>query len=206
MTLNTAARAACPIFHADGRSGGRERGDDGEFMTSTSDKLHFIQSRRSIRSYKPGTIGKDTIQKLLEAAMAAPSAVARDPWRFVVIQNPDMLASLAGNLSNGGMLHDAGLCIAVCADLEAAHDRQLSYALQDCSAAIENMLLAATALGLGSCWLGVHPREERMAKIKSLLGLPDPVIPVSCVAFGHPGEEKPPRTRFKPDLVHWERW
>jgi nitroreductase len=170
------------------------------------DKLRFIFGRRSIRAYAPGAISESEINQLLQAAMAAPSAVAKDPWRFVVIRQPETLAALAAALPNGGMLAAAPLGIIVCGDLEAAHDRQLSYLLQDCSAAIENLLLAAHALGLGACWLGVHPREDRMAKLKKILSLPAPVIPVAGIAIGRPGEEKEPRTRFNRDYVHWEKW
>jgi nitroreductase len=173
---------------------------------NTSDPLHFIYGRRSIRVFEPGTVSEPVITQVLESAMAAPSAVAKDPWRFVVSQKSDMLAALASVLTNGAMLNTASLCITVCADLEAAHDRQLSYALQDCSAATENLLLAVHALGLGACWLGVHPREDKIIKVKEILGLPAQVIPVSCIAIGHHGEEKPARTRFNPDFVHWEQW
>jgi nitroreductase len=173
---------------------------------NTSEPLQLIFGRRSIRVFEPGTVSGSVITQLLEAAMAAPSAVAKDPWRFVVSQKPDMLAALASVLTNGSMLNTASLCITVCADLEAAHDRQLSYALQDCSAATENLLLAVHALGLGACWLGVHPREDKILKVKEILGLPAQVIPMSCHAIGYPGEEKPARTRFNPDFVHWEQW
>lgn len=172
----------------------------------TEDPLQFIFGRRSIRSFKPGEVDEATVTTLLEAAMAAPSAVAKDPWRFVVIRSPETLTSLAGILSNGSMLKSASLCIAICTDLDAAHDRQLSYALQDCSAAIENLLLAVHTLGLGACWLGVHPREERIRRLREILALPAQVIPVACVAIGHPGEVKEPRTRFNPAYVHHERW
>jgi len=173
---------------------------------NTQEQIEFLQSRRSIRTYKPGPVSNADVTTLLQAAMAAPSAVAKDPWRFVVVSNPATLASLSSVLSNGAMLNTAGLCIAVCAEVEAAHDRQLSYALQDCSAAIENLLLAAHALGLGACWLGVHPREDKIARVRTILGLPAPVLPVSCIAVGLPGEQKKPRTRFNPDYVHWEKW
>ena len=138
--------------------------------------------------------------------MAAPSAVAKDPWRFVVIRNKETLRAIAAALPNGGMLATAPLGIIVCGDLDAAHDRQLSYLLQDCSAAIENLLLAAHALGLGACWLGVHPREDRMWKLEELLALPASIIPVACVALGHPGEKKEPRSQFNPAYVHREKW
>ncbi|HON06620.1 MAG TPA: nitroreductase family protein, partial [Verrucomicrobiota bacterium] len=80
------------------------------------------------------------------------------------------------------------------------------YMLQDCAAAIENLLLAAHILGLGACWLGVHPRENRIKAIKEILGLPENIIPVSVVAVGKPGETKEPRTRYKAEKVHYERW
>ena len=138
--------------------------------------------------------------------MAAPSAVAKDPWRFVVIRKKETLSAIAAALPNGGMLATAPLGIIVCGDLDAAHDRQLSYLLQDCSAAIENLLLCAHALGLGACWLGVHPREDRVNKLKALLSLPAPVIPVAAIAIGRPGEIKEARTRFKAEYVHREKW
>ena len=168
--------------------------------------LDAILGRRSIRVYAPGPIGEDTVRRLLEAAMAAPSAVARDPWRFVVVRDRPTLQRMAEALPNGQMIGDAELGIAVCGDLEAAHDRQLSYLLQDCSAAIENLLLAAHALGLGACWLGVHPREDRIRKLSELLRLPPHVLPVSCIALGHPGEQKEARTRYREEFVHRDRW
>ncbi|MGB9604105.1 MAG: nitroreductase family protein [Verrucomicrobiia bacterium] len=168
--------------------------------------LDFIFGRRSIRVFLPGEVTDEQVKILLEAAMAAPSAVAKDPWRFVVIRNRGTLRRIADVLPNGKMLADAAVGIVVCGDIEAAHDRQLSYLLQDCSAAIENLLLAAHILGLGACWLGVHPRENRIKAIKQILGLPEQVIPVSAIAIGKPGEIKEPRTRYSADKVHYERW
>jgi nitroreductase len=173
---------------------------------ATNLKLGFIFGRRSIRVYGPKEVGDELVQKLLEAAMAAPSAVAKDPWRFVVIRSKGMLCRIAAELPNGGMLADAAVGIALCGDLEAAHDRQLSYLLQDCSAAMENLLIAAHVIGLGACWLGVHPREKRVAALREILRLPPSVLPVACVAIGWPGEQKEPRTRFRQEYVHRETW
>jgi len=170
------------------------------------DKFQFLLGRRSIRVFAPGEVSEAAITQLLQAAMAAPSAVAKDPWRFVVLRQRETLAALAAALPNGAFLATAPLGIIVCGDLEAAHDRQLSYLLQDCAAAIENLLLCAHALGLGACWLGVHPREERVRKLKEILGLPASVIPVAGIVVGRPGEDKEPRTRFNPRYVHWEKW
>ncbi|MGQ9589659.1 MAG: nitroreductase family protein [Planctomycetota bacterium] len=169
-------------------------------------KLRWIFARRSIRAYEDRPVPDDLVRDLLEAAMAAPSAVAKDPWRFVVVRNRDTLRAIAAGLPNGKMLADAAVGIAVCGDLSAAHDRQLSYLLQDTSAAIENLLLAASALGLGACWLGVHPREDRIALVRKSLGLPADAVPVSVVAVGWPAEKKEPRTRYDESKVHRERW
>ncbi len=171
-----------------------------------NDKLQFLRGRRSIRTYALGDISEVAIRQMLEAAMAAPSAVGKDPWRFVVIRKRDTLNAMAAALPNGNMIATAPLGMVVCGELDAAHDRQLSYLLQDCSAAIENLLLSAHALGLGACWLGIHPRADRIQKIQDLLALPETILPIAGIAIGHPGELKEPRTRFNRDYVHWEQW
>lgn len=168
--------------------------------------LKCIFGRRSIRVFVPGDVPEADLKRMLEAAMAAPSAVAKDPWRFVVVRDRAMLGRMAEVLSNGQMLLSAALAVVVCGDLEAAHDRQLSYLLQDCSAAIENFLLAAHALGFGTCWLGIHPREHRIERIRHLLELPGHVVPVAAIAVGRPGEHKEPRTRYREQYVHREKW
>lgn len=174
--------------------------------TTRDDKLSFIFGRRSIRVYSPGAVSEATVTNLLEAAMAAPSAMTKDPWRFVVIRQTPTLVQMAGILPGGKMLATASLAVVACGDLEAALDRQLSYLLQDCSASIQNLLLAAHALGLGACWVGVHPSEEAMRRLKGLLSLPAPVLPIAVVALGLPGEQPAPRTRHNPDYVHFEKW
>ena len=171
-----------------------------------NNKLSFIFSRRSVRAYQPTEVDPELVQDLLESAMAAPSAVAKDPWEFIVIRQRSTLARIASGLPNGGLLADAAVGIVVCGDLTRAHDRQLSYLLQDCSAAIENLLLAAQTLGLGACWLGVHPREERVAHVRTLLGVPAEVLPVAVISLGWPGEAPAPRTRYRAEAVHYETW
>ena len=170
------------------------------------EQLSRILGRRSIRSYQTARIDDDRIEAMLRAAMAAPSACATDPWRFVVVRDPSTLQRLAEGLPNGTMLGSAAAGIVVCGDQDAAHDRQISYLLQDCSAAIENILLAAHMLGLGACWLGVHPRMERVAHVAKTLSIPEPVVPVACLALGYPAESKESRTRYKAENVHHEKW
>lgn len=169
-------------------------------------KLDLIFKRRSVRQYEERTIPDKVLGDILKAAMAAPSACAKDPWHFIVVKDWKMLEAIAEGLPNGKMLGKANAGIVVCGDIEKAHDKQLSYLLQDCSASIENLLLAANALGIGACWLGVHPREERGEHISKLLGIPDSVVPVSVISLGYPAEEKEARTRYSESAVHYEKW
>lgn len=164
--------------------------------------LETIFARRSIRKYTDEPVAEEQVRKLLEAAMAAPSASNRQPWHFVVVQDRGQLRRLAEAHPYGRMQAEAALSIAVCAD------RALSprHWVQDCSAATENLLLAATALGLGSVWLGVYPDAERAAGVKEVLGIPEGIEVLCLVAIGHPAEEKPPRTQYNPQRVHRDRW
>jgi len=169
-------------------------------------KLDIIFARRSIRLFRQDAVSNAVVRDLLEAAMAAPSACAKDPWRFVVVRRRETLDTIAAGLPNGKMLTQAPLGIVVCGDLTMAHGNELSYLLQDCSAAIENLLLAAATMALGACWLGVHPRAERIDLLRRLLLLPESVIPICVIALGLPGEVKPARTRYREDLIHREMW
>jgi nitroreductase len=103
------------------------------------------------------------------------------------------------------MLREAPLCIVVCAE-PAKQIATDGYWIQDCSAATQNILLAATDLGLGSCWLGLHPSEGRPEAMRDLLGTPDTIIPMAAIALGHPAETQPPSERYDAERVHWEGW
>ncbi len=172
-----------------------------------NDKILPLLGRRSVRAFLPGAaVSDDDVRALLEAAMAAPSAMARDPWRFLVLRERADLAALADLLPHGQMLRQAALGIVVCGDPAQAHRQELSYLLQDCSAAVENLLLAAHLLGLGAVWLGVHPNEDRVTGIRRQFGVPGTILPVAAIAVGRPAEAPEPRTRFNPDFVRTGRW
>ena len=168
--------------------------------------LNLLFARRSVRRYAPGEIADATLRDLLEAAMAAPSACCKDPAEFIVVRDQARREALAAVLPNGQMLPQAPVAIVVCGDLQRAHSGELSYLLQDCSAAIENLLLAAHALGLGACWLGVHPRSERLTQLAAMFGLPSHIVPVAVIALGRPAETPAPRTRWRAEAVHQESW
>ncbi len=171
-----------------------------------NDQVRAILARRSIRRFRPQPVAEEDIRELLKAAMAAPSAAASDPWQFVVLRDPSMLVRLSEGLPHGRHLAQAPLGILVCGDTELAHHKQLAYLLQDCSAAIENLLLAASMMGLGACWLGVHPNAQRVNCVRRLFTLPQAIVPVAVVAVGHPDEQPRSRTRFREEAVHWEMW
>ncbi|MCK5803718.1 MAG: nitroreductase family protein [Lentisphaeria bacterium] len=162
--------------------------------------------RRSVRAYTEVPVSDEAVQDLLEAAMSAPSACAKDPWEFILVRDAGRRSEIAAALPNGGMLSDAPLGIVVCGDLNRAHAGELSYMLQDCSAAIENLLLASSMLGLGAVWLGVHPRADRVARLRELFGLPESVVPIACIALGYPVAPSEPRTRYSVEYVHNEEW
>lgn len=169
-------------------------------------QLSPIWQRRSVRRYQSVPVPEAVVHDLLAAAMAAPSAAATDPWRFVVVRRSELLVGMAELLPYGKMLASAPVAVVVAGDEQAALSRQLSYLLQDCSAAIENLLLAASLLGLGSCWLGVHPRAEHINGLRALLQIPPTVIPVGCISLGYPAEFPEPRTRFNSAYVHEDIW
>ncbi len=169
-------------------------------------ELNFIFSRRSVRSYTKEDIPAQLLTDLLAAGMAAPSAKAKDPWHFILVQEPSRLRKIAKILPHGRMIRHAKAGIIVCGDLDQAHDQQESYMLQDCSAAIENILLAATTLGLGSCWLGIHPRKERMKDCSQLFSLPEHIIPIGGISLGWPEKTPETRTRLKQENIHTEQW
>jgi nitroreductase len=169
-------------------------------------KLQPLFARRSTRRFTDQPVEEGLLRDLLEAAMAAPSAVAKDPWHFILIQNPQILARLATGMTNGRFLAQAAAGIAICGDLQRAHEGELSFLLQDCSAATENILIAATLLGLGACWLGVHPWEDRIQMVREVLHVPAGIVPVCMVAIGWPAQRTEARTRFRNNALHVEHW
>ena len=174
--------------------------------TTTSTPLDFLLGRRSIRVYSPGEVSEAAVTRLLEAAMVAPCAMTKDPWRFVTVRDKQTLSTLATLHPGAAMLSSAALAVVVCGDLDAAFERHISYLLQDCSAATENLLLAAHAQGLGACWVGIHPGEPLIKRARELLSLPASFVPVAVVSLGQPGEQLPARTRYNAGYVHREKW
>lgn len=164
--------------------------------------LESIMNRRSIRRYTDEPVGEETLNKLLECAMLAPSAMNAQPWYFVVVDDRNVLDALRANHPYAGMLQSAPMCIAVC----AKEGSIVGYYQQDCAAATMNILIAAKEMGLGTCWMGVAPRKERMDAIKKVLELPDDISAFNLIALGHPAEEPARPDRFDAARVHHNKW
>ena len=162
-----------------------------------------IMTRRSVRAYTAQPVPDDAIKELLAAAMNAPSASNQQPWQFVVVTERKQLNALTTVLPYGQMLKGAPLAIAVCGDRQLQSEE---YWVQDCSAATQNLLLAAHAKGLGAVWLGVYPRSEHVAGISKLFNLPAHVIPLCVVSMGYPLESQPPVRRYNEARIHYDQW
>jgi nitroreductase len=173
-------------------------------MENKHTALETILSRRSIRSYTDRMLNDAVFEHLLKAAMAAPSAHNQQPWEFVVIDDRKLLDAIPEFHPYSKMLRQAPAAIVVCARSSGLKSDE--FWPQDCAAATENILLAATALGLGSVWLGVYPKEPLMKGLRALLGLPDDIVPFSIVSLGYPAETKKPSDRYDPARVHKNGW
>ncbi|MFC1873455.1 nitroreductase family protein [Chloroflexota bacterium] len=167
--------------------------------------MEAILSRRSIRKYTLEAVSQKLIDKLLAAAMSAPSAGNEQPWQFLVINDRSILAEVPNYHPFSKMVPEASVAILVCGDLSLEKTKLGSWA-QDCLAAVENILIAARAYGLGVVWLGVYPIKERMDGMRKLCGLPQNVMPLALVPVGYPAEEKPPANRYDPSRIHYNLW
>ncbi len=163
-----------------------------------------VLSRRSIRAYTSEPVDDDHVERLLRAAMAAPSAGNQQPWHFVVLRGREIMRAVSGVHPYSKMLLQAPVAVLVCGDPGAGTWPQ--YWEQDCAAATQNLLIEAELLGLGAVWLGVHPLAERVEGIRALLGIPATVVPFAIVPVGWPAERKRPSDRYDPARIHSERW
>jgi nitroreductase len=166
------------------------------------DALEALFTRRSVRQYTDEPISKEDVKTILEAGMNAPSANNRQPWQFIVVDDRAKLNSIMQVHPYSRMLAQAPMAIIVCADTNLSG----SYWQQDCSAATENILLAARALNLGTVWLGVYPNKQRVTGIKKLFNIPKHIEPLNILALGHPAVEQGRVNRYDPDRIHTNTW
>ena len=160
------------------------------------DVFEAIYNCRSIRKFEPKPVEKEKVQEMLKSAMYAPSARNTQSWQFIVITDKELLDALMRVHPYAAMLAEAPLAILVCGDKTA--EAMEGYLNTNCSAATQNILLAAYALGPGSVWLGVYPRQERIKGITGVLKLPEHILPISLIALGYPAERTVKPERFLP--------
>jgi nitroreductase len=166
--------------------------------------MDAIVNRRSIRKYTSEPVSDESLHKILEAAMCAPTAGNQRPWHFVVIRDRAVLNHLANLSQFSHMLSQCSLAIVVCGDLDA--QKFEGYWVQDCSAATQNILTMVVELGLGAVWLGVYPLEDRIDFVSKTLELPVNILPLNVISIGHPAEVKPKTERFDPSRLHYNKW
>ena len=169
--------------------------------------IRTVMTRSSVRAFLDKPVSDETVELLLKAAMAAPSAKNSQPWAFVVIRDREQLEKLGASLPNAKMTATAPAAVAVCGVLgKALPGEAREYWIQDAAAATENFLLAAHALGLGAVWTGVHPISERIAILKNVLRLPEDVQPFCLIPFGYPAEPAAAKDKWDPAAVHQDIW
>ena len=166
--------------------------------------LDNIATRTSVRDYEARPVEKEKIEKMLRAAMAAPTAMNKQPWHFVVVDQRNVLDALAGANPYAKMLKKAPLAIVVCGNTDKMIEGGgRDFWIQDASAATENLLLAAHAMGLGAVWTGAYPSEERCISISKVLSLSDNLIPLNMIVVGYPAEQPQPKQKFKEENISY---
>ena len=171
-----------------------------------NEALNVIYTRRSVRSFTGEAIAREDLMKILRAGMSSPSAVNIQPWSFIVVTKREALDELCERLPYAKMLDKAGAAIVVCGipDKDAVYSGK--YWVMDCSAASENILLAAHALALGAVWTAVYVDEERVRNVRKILHIPDNIIPLNVIPIGVPKGKGSAIDKFKEENIHWEEW
>ncbi len=168
------------------------------------DALEVIFNRRSVRKYKSDEVSDEQINILLKAAMLAPSAKNMQPWEFIVVKSQETRNAIANAHPNAAMVKDAPVAIVVCGDTQK--EAFAGYWQQDCSAATQNILLSAHALGLGTVWTGVYPKPDRHESIRKMFNIPAHIIPLCVIAVGYANQDLPEVNRFDTSKIIYETY
>ena len=172
-----------------------------------NDTLKTIFSRKSIRSYKDEPVSKEKLEMLIKAGMAAPTAVDKRPWEYIVITDRKVLKQLADALPYAKMASTAAAAIIVGGDVRKQWGGlESDYWIMDCSAATENILLAAESMGLGAVWTAIYPEDARIRAVRQILGIPPHIVPLNLVPVGVPAGREKPKDKYNPAQIHWNRW
>ena len=172
-----------------------------------NDTLKTIFARKSVRSYRTEAVSDEKLQMLVRAGMAAPTAVDKRPWEFVVVTDRAVLKQLADALPYAKMAERAAAAIVVGGDVRRQWGGMESdYWIMDCSAATQNILLAAESMGLGAVWTAVYPEDSRVRAVRQILGIPPHVVPLNVIPVGVPSGREKPKDKYDPKQIHWNKW
>lgn len=170
-----------------------------------NDTLKTIHSRKSVRSYSEKPVSNDELLTLVKAGMAAPTGKNVQPWEFVILTDREKLDSLAEVLPYAKMLKGASSAIVVCGNDDTENGGSFYWYL-DCSAAAQNILLAAESMGLGAVWTAAYPYEDRMSPVSETLELPLNIKPLCVIPIGYPRTESKPKDKFKAEKIHYNKF
>ncbi len=166
--------------------------------------LEAIHTRRSVRKYTDRQVPRELVTELLRAAMSAPSAVNSQPWIFIVVDDRKLLEEIPTFSPYAAMCREASLAILICGD--TTQEKISGFWVQDCSAAIQNLLLAAHDCGLGAVWTGIYPMKDRIEGFRKVFELPEHVIPLALVPVGYPAQEPKPQDRYREEKVYYNKY
>ena len=171
-----------------------------------NEAIENLMTRVSVREFTGEKISAEQIDTLLRAAMAAPSALNKQPWAFVVVTDEKIIAQLGESLPYSRCSNHPACAFIPCGDLSKTIEGDLAaFWINDVSAATEN-LLAAHAMGLGAVWTGLHPDMNRVTMVQQLLGLPEHIIPLCVVPVGIPAEQPAVKDKYNPENIHYNGW
>ncbi|HEY8362140.1 MAG TPA: nitroreductase family protein [Tissierellaceae bacterium] len=168
------------------------------------DVLEAIFSRRSIRKFTGAPVKEEDLKLILKAGFQAPSAHNLQPREYVVIRDKEIINKIAEFHKYAKMLPNAGCGIVVCGDKSKQQD--MGFLVEDCSASIQNMLLAAHGLGLGAVWCGLYGKTDLVENMSKTLNLPEHIIPIGLVVIGVKAQDVEPVDRYNEEKVHYDRW
>lgn len=172
-----------------------------------NEAIQNIMTRVSVREFTGEKISETQLETLLRAAMAAPSAINKQPWAFIVVTDEAKIAALGEALPYSRCSNKPAVAIIPCGDLSKAIEGEMAnFWINDVSAATENLLLAAHAMGLGAVWTGLHPDMNRAKMVQEMLGLPEHIIPLCVVPVGVPAEQPEVKDKYKPENIHYNKW
>lgn len=173
----------------------------------TNPAIDNLMTRVSVRAFQDRAVEDSKIDTLLRAAMAAPTAGDKRPWRFVVVTDKDQLKAIAAANPYAAFAAKAPLAIVVCGDMRKTFDGEgKDYWVQDASAASENILLAAHAIGLGGVWTSCYPVRERCKALANVLDLTDEVTPLNVIVIGYPSQIPAVKNKWDEDLVSYDAY